>query len=1000
MKCPWIAASQRMIGLLSLVVSQLALAESPQAPPTDFGQPASLPRPSDLSTNAFEEHLFRFVNQREYVRLGWLRDKRVRDTGPFVNGKEYGTHPAVRVFYSPEVMQWLVGGRTGIIPDGAVIVKEQFEAPAARHEGLSEDELFEQLRSWTIMVKDSAGSHTGWFWSNPAKGQQVVDYYAYPFEEPYSGVGTYCIRCHGSTTSPSIKKEYTFASLRNVMGFPGEPLLFRVDNSWRAEAEPAKAEDLANEDKLVGVADQPAISHLETASQSAHPRCAASDFPTLCQPELNQTFLEFFPGVATLEREHVLHLPPVTHDTVSRKASPAGDAAVNANSSHAEQAFLTSDQCQSCHAGLAEPFGPTMFLPTTDQKEYGAPGLHISPYGEWRWTPMALSGRDPVFYAQMESELAILKQRYPSEKAEMLSRNMQKTCLGCHGAMGKRQHDIDHGDTPRDMFKLEDVYQKELNPHAAEFEDSKYGGLARDGVSCVVCHRIQPRPQPADDDRSYLEHFLATSITGNFFLGEPGKIYGPFKNEELAPYIMEHSIGFKPEHSDYIKQSQMCGTCHTVNLPIVDWELEDGAEHNDLMHAEANPELRDFHHHVEQATYLEWLNSEFENEFQPDNAKAKSCQDCHMSRGVHDPETGVHIDQLQTQIAVVQDSSYQDAENLASFEDLNIRFRKEGYSRHNFRGLNVFMLEMFNQFDDVLGVRKHDFMTGSKTDIEFAVRDFVRQARSETADIRVETAWDADHLVADVHIDSHVGHRFPSGVGFRRAFIELLVVDTSLPNDSKILWSSGQTNSIGVILDGKGQPLVTEFFDANSNPLQAHQPHHAVITSSDQVQIYETLLHTVGGEFTTSFVHGCTTVKDNRLLPRGWREEGPGPALKGYFLKATHPGPVAATDPKYRDGSGSDSTRYRIQLPSSVNRNALEVRATLYYQSMPPYFLKNIFDSSPEGEATRRLHYICSNLKLDDTVIKDWKLQVVAASSKPPATPKPPASSKRRAEVR
>ena len=59
--------------------------------------------------------------------LGWCGDKGVRDTGPFIGNTSYGTHMAVRVYYSPGVMRWLIGGRTGTIPDGAMIIKEQFD---------------------------------------------------------------------------------------------------------------------------------------------------------------------------------------------------------------------------------------------------------------------------------------------------------------------------------------------------------------------------------------------------------------------------------------------------------------------------------------------------------------------------------------------------------------------------------------------------------------------------------------------------------------------------------------------------------------------------------------------------------------------------------------------------------------------------------------------------------------------------------------------------------
>lgn len=949
----------------------------PSETPTNFGNSANLPRPSSMSVNEFEAILFEFVNQRKYQELGWMVDKGVRDTGPFLNGKYYGTHPAVRIFYSPEIMQWLVNNKKDAIPDGAVIIKEQYSPPAARHSGADNEQLWEALESWTIMVKDSKGSHDGWFWSNPGKNQKVVDYYSYPFEEPYSGFGIYCVRCHGSTKSSGVTNEYTFSSLRNIQGFPGEPLLFRVDDSWRQPID----HDTSNEELLADVVsaeekqgepvDEISIS---VAAQDSHPRCAEGEYPTQCQPKLNSTFLKFFPQLSACVRADIQHIPPVTYDHVPRKPNSAPE-------SKSHQAFVTSDQCMSCHAGLTEPFGPTMFLPTGEAASYGEPGIHFSPYGEWRWTPMGLAGRDPVFFAQLESELAYLEKRYDDQKAEEIGANLQKTCLGCHGVMGKRQHDLDQAPHSKDTFKIADVYRHELDPATKAYQEAHYGSLARDGVSCTVCHRMQPRPQPADDDRPYLEHFLETSITGNFYLGKPGELYGPYKDNELAAYPMEHSLAFKPKHSDYIKTSQMCGTCHTVNLPIVDWKQGPDEGHNDLMLAEPNPAFRDYHHHVEQATYLEWLNSQYENEIHTANPRGKSCQDCHMSKGLVDEEAGVDIRNLETRIAAIQDHTYPDAENLASHEEIKVRFRKE-YSRHNFRGLNVFLLEMFNQFDDVLGVRKHDYMTGSKTDIAHARNDFLRQAKSDTAEIKLETSIESGTLRADVEITSLAGHRFPSGVGFRRAFLELLVTDPTKPEGSQLIWSSGRTNDIGVIVDHQNKPLQTEFFERDPNGKETFQPHHEVITSSDQVQIYETLLHTRGGEFTTSFIHGCTIIKDNRFLPRGWTARGPGGGLKGHFLTATYPGPIAAKDARYQDGSGSDVTTYQIKIPEDSNPKDLKVEATLYYQAIPPYFLKNIFELS-DGPAAKRLHYICSNIDLAGTPIEGWKLPVVSAESYP-----------------
>lgn len=952
-------------------------AHQPITPPTDLGKPNTLPLPSTMPVPEFEAKMFEFLNKRQYAdELNWLKDKSVRDTGPFIDGKYYGTHPAVRVYYSPGIIRWLMGGRVGAIPDGEMIIKEQYKHPAARHEGKTEQELRDSLMSWTVMVKDSAGSQDGWFWSNPASGQCVTDNHNYPFDHPLSGFGHYCVRCHAATQSPNIESprknnEFTFAALRNIEGFPGEPIVFRVDDSWRAEHEAEKeqlAKDPENGEKL-GIDELLAAA----ADHDSHPRCTQTSPPERKKLICNQNFIDYYAGIGAQTKKDVLHIPPVTHDWVVKEPD-------------AEQGLVTSNQCMSCHAGMVDPFGPSMFVPFKEgETGYGDKGWHVSPYGEWRWTPMGLAGRDPVFYAQLESEIEILKKEFAPEMADKISKNLVDTCLRCHGAMGKHQFDLDKKN-PHGKFTVDHIYQTAGADEHIGKEGSKYGALARDGISCVICHRSQPRPQPEDDDRPYLQHFLDHSITGNFYLGPADEIYGPFKDDEISPYVMEHALAIKPKHNDYLSSSRMCGSCHTVNLPAVDRLLEDFKPEDrelDLVAGEKNPLFKKFKHHVEQATYLEWLNSEYENEFNKENPKAKSCQDCHMSQGLEDDEHGIDLAQIATRIAAVQDSTYPDAENLTKHENLNIRIRKEGYRRHNFVGLNAFLVEIVDQFDDVLGLRKHDFMTGSTVDVKNAIKNFQQIAKLKTAEIDVATKLDGNTLNATVNIQSLVGHRFPSGVGFRRAFLELLVIENEGQSNEKIVWASGRTNELGVLLGGDQKPLPTEMFELDENNVQQYQPHHEVITSQDQVQIYETLLWNRKGKFTTSFVHGSDVVKDNRFLPKGWKHDGPAPdVLTGNFLHATHPGKKAAKDPMYHNGSGSDSIDYQIKLGEGVDSENLTVRASLYYQAMPPYFLKSLFENAPNGEATKRLHFILSNMDLKGTAIEDWKLPVVSAEQK------------------
>src|SRR5207237_466261 len=248
-------------------------------------------------------------------------------------------------------------------------------------------------------------------------------------------------------------------------------------------------------------------------------------------------------------------LPAVTHDHVVARRGAGPE-------------FVTSDQCMSCHAGLTAPFGPSMFVPFSSSADYGAAGWDVSPHGEWRWTPMGLAGRDPVFYAQIEAELRLIDKEFGADPkhAKELGDALMDTCLRCHGAMGRRQFHLDHADT-KDPFTLAHAAAT-AGPHAP------YGALARDGVSCAVCHRMQPKPQPTDDRRPYLQYFLESQITGNFHLGPKGDVYGPFKDTEVSPYVMAHATGLKPKHNEFLKSSQLCGTCHTVALPAIDRPLE------------------------------------------------------------------------------------------------------------------------------------------------------------------------------------------------------------------------------------------------------------------------------------------------------------------------------------------------------------------------------------------------------------------------------------------
>jgi mono/diheme cytochrome c family protein len=873
-----------LTAFLSFALAQSAVPQAGGSREIPFPLPSTI-RPEDAG--AYQKKLLEWLKAGEYIKLKWSVDKGIRDTGPWINDVYYGTHKAARIYYSPKVMDWLAGDRKDVIADGAMIIKEQFDAPAARWQ----EKTPPPVSDWTIMIKDSKGSADGWYWAELWVGM-TIDNHDFPFNYPNAGFGIYCTRCHASA-----EKEHTFSALNNIAGFPGEPLTFRVDDSWRNEA--------------------------PRSTQHSVPPAAAPPTPTV---EPNPAFLQTFRSMGPIAADTVVNIPNETWDHVVANG----------------QMFVTSDQCQTCHSAANGPFGPTMWLTNKDGK-----GINVSEYTEWRWSPMGLAGRDPIFYAQLDSELSYLD-TVPDEATRVsLKHSVINTCFRCHGVMGKRQHDIDH---PGTNYDPDFVFRTGSEPGA------KYGALGRDGISCDSCHHIQRDVIPPDSkEKTPLEFFLKNTTTGQFQTGPANELFGPFKDDEIVTVPMDNALKVKPKHNGYVKSSRLCGHCHVIDLPVVDKPT-------------VHPIGPTTEHSIEQATYLEWLNSAYQNEFGTPKKEAQTCQDCHMPRKQVNERLNVSVDPIKTRIAIVEDDTYPAAEERAPLKDIFVRFREKDFARHELLGMNAFLLEMFSQFNDILGVRKSDYMTGSSDNLQNAQANIFEQASKRTATIDAKTKIDGRTLTADVTVTNLAGHRLPSGVGFRRAFIELLVIELR-DGRERVVWSSGRTNSVGVIVDGEGRPLATEFLESS------YQKHHEVITNDDQVQIYEELTKDGDGKFTTSFIRRDEEVKDNRLLPLGWTKDGPDKSLNGRYLHATYPKGNAEDDPDYHDGKGRDRVAYRIELPADVDVANVSVRASLYYQNIPPYYLRDRFTIG-KGDATKRLYYIASNLNLDDTPMENWKILI------------------------
>ena len=472
---------------------------------------------------------------------------------------------------------------------------------------------------------------------------------------------------------------------------------------------------------------------------------------------------------------------------------------------------------------------------------------------------------------------------------------------------------------------------------------------------------------------------FAKTFTGSFMVGAPDTLIGPFEKPEAGPMLA--ALGNKPVHDSTISSPEVCGTCHTVHLPV----LKDG---------------KTLAHIYEQTTYPEWAFSAYRTGVTPDGglplgpgATPRTCQHCHMSAKDADGSP------TMSKIASIQErSNFPQVEN-GDAPDLAVR---EGFARHTLVGLNVFLVKMAQQFPDVFGIRVQDPMTGKRSVAPLALTEqaMLDQASQATATIAVDhVGVTADVLSAKVTISSLTGHKFPSGVGFRRAFVAFSVLD----RNGATLWESGRTNAAGVLVDQHGTPLEGELWwkddcSGYARPRERpHQPHYQEIIGQDEAQIYQELASTPpavpssepicgadappSGELTTSFLSICAEVKDNRILPKGFlplqsRLEI-AHALGADDELAIDTGTTAVgDDPDYVSGGG-DSLVYKVPLADMPGgARPASVMASLYYQATPPFYLQDRFCTA-KGPDVERLRFLVGHLNLNGTAAEGWKLKVV-----------------------
>ncbi len=297
---------------------------------------------------------------------------------------------------------------------------------------------------------------------------------------------------------------------------------------------------------------------------------------------------------------------------------------------------------------------------------------------------------------------------------------------------------------------------------------------------------------------------------------------------------------------------------------------------------------------IEQATYHEYLNSSFP-------ANNIKCQTCHMP-------------QLTDPVVIAN-----------GFIALQPRFP---FNQHVFAGANSFMLKLIKNNKTSLGV-----------DVEDGRFDSTIQATEANLMLNsVEMTVSFDSAASDtgffrVHLQNKVGHKFPSGYPSRRAVLQFVVVDAI----GDTIFKSGTFTPDARVV--------------GENP--AFETHHDFISNSDIPQIYEIVMGDVNSNFTSLLERAAVLLKDNRLPPLGF-------TTQHNVYDTVQISADALADPDFNkagitEGTGSDEVHYHVPM-QSVN-GAIKVYARLFYQSVPPKWLDEMFTLSSAEIDTFRTMY-------------------------------------------
>ena len=360
--------------------------------------------------------------------------------------------------------------------------------------------------------------------------------------------------------------------------------------------------------------------------------------------------------------------------------------------SHPTEEFRTSDRCQACHNGLKT-----------------SSGEDISIGFQWRASVMANSARDPYWQGSVRRETI----DHPESSLEI-----QNECSTCHMPM---QHLAD-----RDVGSKTEVLSR--FPFSASHD---HFTAWKDGVSCSMCHQVEAKGLGTQE-----------TFNGNVAVAAPTDKnhrpeYGPFAVDGGHQRVMQSSTkGFVPEEAAHIRDSGLCGSCHTLYTVAL------------------GPGGKQVGKFPEQMPFLEWQHSDYNNR--------ESCQSCHMPE-VSEP----------TRVTAVFGP------------------QRTGMHRHVFVGGNILLPQVLNEHRDELDTQA---LSDELKDATDRTTEFLKTRSAKVSISDIEQS--AGNVAFAVRVQNLSGHKLPTAYPSRRAWLHVTVRDA----EGRVVFESGALRPDGSIV--------------------------------------------------------------------------------------------------------------------------------------------------------------------------------------------------------